>query len=218
MIEIVLFTWYPRIFELAHCICICHSFFTIAILEWGNILAIVTLPKSFSFSILLSGAIGTISQVISSAVYTGIQEYSHDSFIQCFFTERIRVVSGGLLAPIACWVLSILRAVLIVVATCEAFSATSLRSYEIQWKWLCVLILALGAAVDFLVAILLCFYLNTMHKLKDNPRYASHRTLPRHLPTCNMTYSTSFIIDKLSIWTIREYLDFTWFPCLLQHT
>jgi len=53
-----------RIFELAHCICICHSFFSVAILRWGDI-AINTLPKSFSFSVLLSGVIGTVSQVVS---------------------------------------------------------------------------------------------------------------------------------------------------------
>jgi len=64
------------------------------------------------------------------------------------------------------------RAVLIIIATSEAFSATNLSEFESQWKWLCVSILALGAAVDFLIAVILCYYLKALQKYNDNLRSA----------------------------------------------
>ncbi|KAF4612693.1 hypothetical protein D9613_011775 [Agrocybe pediades] len=154
--------------ELAHCLCISHSFFLVAITRWGNTaIATEAFPRSFAFSILLSGVIGTI--------------------VQCFFAERIRALSRSIVIPAACWALSFVRAVLVIMATYEAFVTTSVSLFEKQWKWLVVTILTLGSAVDFLLAALLCFYIKQAHISNDYP-------------------GTSFVLKRVFYWTLETGL------------
>ncbi|KAF9554459.1 hypothetical protein CPC08DRAFT_174053 [Agrocybe pediades] len=161
----VLIVW---LCELGHCICISHSFFLISITRWGYItFTTEALPRSFAFSILLSGVIGTI--------------------VQCFFAERIRTLSRCIVIPATCWALSFARAVFVLMGTYEAFVATSVTLFEKQWRWLVITILTLGSAVDFFLAVLLCFYIKQAHTSNDHP-------------------GTSLVVNKIFYWTLETGL------------
>ncbi|KDR74776.1 hypothetical protein GALMADRAFT_249667 [Galerina marginata CBS 339.88] len=155
----VMFVW---LCELGHCFCLSHGFYTIVVDKYGQRTFFETIPTSIVVSIALSGVIGTIVQV--------------------FFIERVRNVSGRIFIPTACWTLSMARFVLTIVMTRKAVTV-NLTEFDRQLKWLCVTVLALGAAVDFFVAVSLSYYLKA-RRINGFP-------------------VTSLMIDKITAWTIQ---------------
>ncbi|KDR74771.1 hypothetical protein GALMADRAFT_141110 [Galerina marginata CBS 339.88] len=148
--------------ELGHCICLLHAFYTIVIHKYWQQHCIETIPTSMVVSIALSGVIGTV--------------------VQIFFIERVRNVSGRIIIPIACWIASMTRFVLTLVMTRKAVTV-NLNEFDRHLKWLCVTVLALGAAVDFFVAVSLSYYLKA-RRINGFP-------------------VTSLMIDKITAWTIQ---------------
>ncbi|KAF8148391.1 hypothetical protein B0H34DRAFT_802933 [Crassisporium funariophilum] len=160
---LVTFVWF---FELAHCISICHSLYYLTINQYGNPKALIKPPHTLFLAIVFSGVIGPV--------------------VQAFFAERVRVVSGKLIIPIICWTLSAVRLGMSAAAAGEAFQMTSLSSFQKEFKWLLTTVLAVGCAVDVLVAGALCYYLNQQ---KSN----SHER-------------TAIMIDKIIAWTVQTGL------------
>ncbi|CAA7270139.1 unnamed protein product [Cyclocybe aegerita] len=154
------------LFELAHCISICHSLYSLTISHYGDPRALVRPPSTLFLAIIFSGVIGPL--------------------VQAFFAERVRVVSGQLIIPIICWTLSAVRLAMSLVAASEAFQMTTLAQYQKEWKWLLTTVLAIGAAVDIIVAAALCYHLRIQ-------RSNSHE-------------KTAMMIDKIIAWTIQTGL------------
>ncbi|KAF8148435.1 hypothetical protein B0H34DRAFT_737033 [Crassisporium funariophilum] len=157
---LVAFVW---ILELAHCISICHSLYILTISNYGHPEALVKPPVSLFLAIILSGVLAFV--------------------VQGFFAERVRIVSGKRLIPIICWVLVGIQYIMHLVAAAEAFKMTTLAEYEKEWKWLISSMLAVGAAVDLIIAAVLCYYLK-QQKL-------------------NCHAKTAIMVDKIIAWTIQ---------------
>ncbi|KAF8148434.1 hypothetical protein B0H34DRAFT_802967 [Crassisporium funariophilum] len=139
------------ILELAHCISICHTLYTLTISNYGHPEALIKPPKSLFISVILSGFIGFI--------------------VQGFFAERVRILSKKRLIPIICWLLVTIQYAMHIAAAAEAFKMTSLAQYEKEWKWLLTCVLGIGAAVDLTIAAALCYYLR-QQKLNSLARTA----------------------------------------------
>ncbi|KAJ3507435.1 hypothetical protein NLJ89_g6309 [Agrocybe chaxingu] len=134
---LVAFVW---LCELAHCICICHFLYFLTISHFGNVNAMLRPPGSLYLAVILSGLIAPV--------------------VQMFFAERLRVVSGGrVLIPLICWTLSLVRFAMSLVTGIKAYRLTTIWEFTAEWKWLMTTLLCIGAAVDILVAVSLCYYL-----------------------------------------------------------
>lgn len=201
-----------RICELAHCLCICHSCYVVAVVGYGNPSFLFVLPRSFDASILLSGVIAAIVQVwVLSSVVTKCLTSS-----QSFYVERVRMISRKLIIPIFCWFLTALRLIMTVLLTVEA-TRTSLHRFETRWKWLCASTLAIGSSVDLFVAVLLSYHLRVIGLQMTHRRSAPHRSTPRIGIFTNLA-RTLFLIDKITAWTIRKSsYDLSLFETLKTH-
>jgi hypothetical protein len=71
----------------------------------------------------------------------------------------------------------------------EALLSTSILQFEIDYKWLLTSILAVGAAVDVIIAASLCYYLR-QHRATSFQR-------------------TVKVINQMMIWTVGAYLHAT---------
>jgi len=160
---VVLVVW---LCEILHIICICHSLYFMIVSDYGNPITFVNPPKTFKVAISSSAIIGPVVQV--------------------FFAYRVRVVSNRLAIPIICWILSSIWGVFTLIAMGESLVLVTLQLYEIQWKWILTAAFALGAGVDFIVAVNLLYYLNA-HKSNSSTR-------------------TTSIIDKFITWTVQTGL------------
>ena|ERR1700733_11863029 len=109
--------------------------------------------------------------------------------VQAWFANRVRKLSGKIYIPIICWLLSFLRGVATIAAGVEALLATSVIAYVVQFRWLLTFILAVGAAVDVIIAAALCFY------LKQHRATSFKRTIKMINQTMVWTVGTIFSSD-----------------------
>ncbi|TFK98709.1 hypothetical protein BDV98DRAFT_202807 [Pterulicium gracile] len=152
--------------EYAQAITTCHTLYELVVTNYGNPAALHQPPLSLSISILFSGFIGPMTQA--------------------FFANRIRLISHQLIVPVICWVLSFLRFVGSVLAASQAVQMSNIEVYQREWKWLLTTILAVGAAVDIIIACTLSYFLMRQ-------RAVAYK-------------STTKVIDKLIAWSIETGL------------
>ncbi|KDR74781.1 hypothetical protein GALMADRAFT_280165 [Galerina marginata CBS 339.88] len=152
--------------ELAHYVCLFYSFYFFAVVGYGNPNFLLNAPTAFNVAIGISGVISTL--------------------VQTFFADRIRVLSEKLFIPVVCWTLSLVRLGTAFLTMSEAIKTPAVIPFAVEWKWLVVLTLAVGLAVDVTIAVSLSYYLKTKNK-KLNPR-------------------TSFVVDRVTRWTIETGL------------
>ncbi|KAF8884771.1 hypothetical protein BD779DRAFT_1535204 [Infundibulicybe gibba] len=159
--------------ELGHAICIFHGLYVMTLSQFAH-------PGSkhkyhmnptFAIASLFSGCIATL--------------------VQAYFTHRLRILSKTIYLPTFFWLCSILRlAGWIWAGSAGIIACTRLysgASSAHNWRWPLVPLLAFGACVDFIIAILLCYYFHTSQK-------------------SGIQKSTARLVDKLIIWTIQNGL------------
>ncbi|KAJ6454537.1 hypothetical protein C8R47DRAFT_1061009, partial [Mycena vitilis] len=141
----VAFIW---LCELAHAICIAHALYVVTISDFGHperLLLAPKAPESMSTAILFSG-------IVSPCV-------------QAFFAVRIYRLSRRVLVPCICWILSFLR----MLSTCALFGLAlqmkSFEEYAVQWSWLIITVLVVGAGVDLIIAVTLVYLLAMQREL-----------------------------------------------------
>jgi hypothetical protein len=152
--------------ELGHTISVSHSLYTITVIDQDSPFKLLSAPKSLDTSILFSAFIGPL--------------------VQAWFAYRVLRLSGQLFIPILCWFLSFLRCAATVAVGVEALLSTSILQFEIDFKWLLTSILAVGAAVDVIIAASLCYYLRK-HRATSFQR-------------------TVKVINQMMIWTVETGL------------
>lgn len=96
---------------------------------------------------------------------------------QGFFTHRIYRLSGKLAISVPCWILSLLR-----LAGGLAMAAETYMNVRVQtndtftltdtYGWAITLVLSLGAFVDVLIALSLCYYLTRISSPAQSSRRA----------------------------------------------
>jgi len=152
--------------ELGHTIAVTNSLYTITVLDFDDPLKFASPPKSLDASILFSAFIGPL--------------------VQAWFAYRVLKLSGKLYIPVLCWFLSFLRCVATVAVGIEALLSTSVLKFEKDFKWLLTFILAVGAAVDVIIAGSLCYFFRQLRAT------SFHRTVK--------------VINQAMIWTVETGL------------
>ncbi|KAF9473759.1 hypothetical protein BDN70DRAFT_963613 [Pholiota conissans] len=142
-----------RVCELGLTICVCHILYYLTIVGYGEPRYFFTLPASLASAVIFSGIIGPI--------------------VQMFFAERIRKISGGkLIISILCWIMAWFRLVMSFVTAAKTIRINSITEFQVQCKWLLTTVLAVCVAVDFVIAVSLCYYL-TKRKAQSMERKAN---------------------------------------------
>ncbi|PPQ82697.1 hypothetical protein CVT26_001128 [Gymnopilus dilepis] len=126
--------------ELAHCICISHTVYFFAVVNFGDPCALLDVTLTMDLAILLSGIIAAIAQ--------------------SYFIERLRRLSNKRLIPVFCWVVSSIRCILLFVLTHKLIQSkhSSIADAIHKEKWLYTAVLSTGSGVDFFVAVYLAYY------------------------------------------------------------
>lgn len=152
--------------ELGHTIAVSHSLYTITVLDLDDPLKFASAPKSLDASILFSAFIGPL--------------------VQAWFAYRVLKLSRKLYIPLLCWFLSFLRCVATVAVGVEALLSTSVHEFERRFKWLLTFILAVGAAVDVIIAGSLCYFFRRLR--------------------ATLFKRTVKVINQIMIWTVETGL------------
>ncbi|KAJ7849414.1 hypothetical protein B0H14DRAFT_3668677, partial [Mycena olivaceomarginata] len=146
------------ILDLGHTIAICHCIYTITVTKYGQPTIIILPPKSLDISIFLSG-------LHRAAGAGGFR--SPRLFHSPYFGATLSLLrfggSTGLFAI--------------------SLAGPTIQSYLIREKWLIEAVVILGAAVDVILAVALCYHLSFWRK-------AGFRR-------------TSRLVNQLMIWTIE---------------
>ncbi|KAJ7640802.1 hypothetical protein DFH06DRAFT_1097928 [Mycena polygramma] len=166
--KIKIFAAFIWICELAHAICIGHALYTVTILDFGQPERLVRAPKSMSTAILFSGIVSPCVQVFLALRIYWLSQ------------KTFKVI------PCLCWTLSFLEVVMSCALFALGLQMKSLAGYVVQWGWLIISVLAVGAGVDWIIAATLVYLLAGQREFAHN--------------------RTAVAVDKLIKWTIETGL------------
>jgi hypothetical protein len=162
------------ILDLGHTIAICHCIYTITVTKYGQPTIIILPPKSLDISIFLSGFIGPLEQVDFVFLPWPQSDFVHVS--EGWFTYRLYRFTKTVPLPIFCATLSLLRFGGSTGLFAISLAGPTIQSYLIREKWLIEAVVILGAAVDVILAVALCYHLSFWRKA-DFRRYSYDDTV-----------------------------------------
>ncbi|KAJ8507300.1 hypothetical protein ONZ45_g10321 [Pleurotus djamor] len=123
--------------ELGHTIAVLHAFYTISVKLYNRPdLIFANTPAGIAVATLLSGYIACLVQV--------------------FFANRMKEFAHRRYLTFLCWTLSALRAIA-TTATTVVMSTNTLTRFTEHWGWLVGTTLIIGAVVDIIIAVGLCY-------------------------------------------------------------
>ncbi|KAJ7142484.1 hypothetical protein C8R44DRAFT_865822 [Mycena epipterygia] len=136
--SLVMFVWAC---EVAHTVCIGHTFYVTAISQYGNLehLTEGRIPLSLAPAAFFSGIVA--------------------AFVQSFFALRIYKFSNRLFIPCLCWVLSALRVLCSIVILIFGTRNVTIEAFVTRWNWLLNTIWAVSSANDFTIAVAMVYWL-----------------------------------------------------------
>ncbi|KAJ6555284.1 hypothetical protein B0H10DRAFT_2201677 [Mycena sp. CBHHK59/15] len=134
------------LFELGHTIAVWHAIYCVTVTFYGQPQHLQDPPLSLEMTIFFS-------LMINAAV-------------QIFFTNRVRVLSGKWMIPVACWALAIFRAICNFVVLGLQWKNRDLSAMQTKFKWLMTTGLAVGLTVDIVVTLAMCYWLRKMSSTK----------------------------------------------------
>ncbi|KAJ7246494.1 hypothetical protein C8J57DRAFT_1675300, partial [Mycena rebaudengoi] len=135
---LVLLVW---CLDCGHTIAISHTLYTITVTQYGHPELLIVPPASLDSVILLSGFMGPLEQG--------------------WFTYRLYKFTNNFQLPLLCACLSFARLVGSIGLSSVALQRLTLPDYYARVDWLVTAILAVGAAVDTILVISLCYYLSS---------------------------------------------------------
>ncbi|KAJ7112535.1 hypothetical protein C8R44DRAFT_882302 [Mycena epipterygia] len=130
--------------DLGHTIAISHLVFTVTVTQYGDPALLVVPPKSLDAVILLSGLIGPLEQG--------------------WFTYRLYRFTKTLPLPIICAILALLRVAGSTALFAVSLKGATIQDYDLHVQWLIEAVVIVGAAVDVILAVSLCYYLSFWRK------------------------------------------------------
>ncbi|KAF7358028.1 Glycoside hydrolase [Mycena venus] len=153
----IYFTQFPRdpngfksmvamvwLLDLGHTIAICHCIYTITVTNYGQPVVLALPPKSLDISIFLSGLIGPLEQG--------------------WFTYRLYKFTRTFPLPILCITLSLLRLGGSTGLFVVSLAGPTIQNYLTRLKWLIEAVVIVGALVDVILAVALCYHLSFWRK------------------------------------------------------
>ncbi|KAJ7633713.1 hypothetical protein B0H17DRAFT_961701, partial [Mycena rosella] len=123
-----------------HTIAICHVIYTLTVTQYGKPELLAVPPLSFDVAILLSGFIGPLEQG--------------------WFTYRLYKFTKTLRLPFFCGLLSVLRLGGSIGLGIVALQQPTIHNYQKRLRWLIETVVVVGALVDVVLVIALCYYLS----------------------------------------------------------
>ncbi|KZP10132.1 hypothetical protein FIBSPDRAFT_852030 [Athelia psychrophila] len=126
------------VLELSHTIANSDYLYTMTVINYANPIGVTEAPTSLGVGILCSAFIGPL--------------------VQAWFAYRVLKFSGSFYIPVLCWFLSAMRCASTISVAVEALQGGNVAAFEHTYRWLLIFILAIGAAVDILIAASLCYY------------------------------------------------------------
>ncbi|KAF8870234.1 hypothetical protein CPB84DRAFT_1717348 [Gymnopilus junonius] len=132
-----------RFCELAHYICMSQTVYNLAVTNFGNPSALLTLGLSIDVAVFFSAVITTVAQL--------------------FFVERLRLLSKSRWIAMACWVLSLARLSLLMAMFAKMVQMSVKQTNAAQIlkaiKPLFATVLIGGSTLDFFIALYLGYYM-----------------------------------------------------------
>ncbi|KAJ7130789.1 hypothetical protein C8R43DRAFT_1025004 [Mycena crocata] len=127
------------ILELVHVILSCVGLYDTTVTHFGEGENVLFIHKAIGLSLIISALVGP--------------------GVQIFFADRVRILSGRLLIPVVCWILSVVRAISLV-AVCAATLVTPfIPAFKAKWDWLVLASIGVSTTVDVVIATSLCVLL-----------------------------------------------------------
>ncbi|KAF9539780.1 hypothetical protein CPC08DRAFT_494051 [Agrocybe pediades] len=133
---VVLVIWLS---ELGHLLCFCQATYFMIVSSYGDLSVFLYLPRAIGISTFFSGIIGPTAQV--------------------FFAKRVHVVSGKLVIPLICVMLSMIRSTLSFMTMSRALKPVLLSEFAENVKVQIPTLLAVGTTVDIILTSTLLYYL-----------------------------------------------------------
>ncbi|KAJ7736147.1 hypothetical protein B0H16DRAFT_124006 [Mycena metata] len=168
-------------FELCHSIMACHALYYFTV-ELAGIPELEKPANSYSLSL------------------TPVFETIITALVQGFFGYRLRLLSGRLSLSIVCWLLCFLRVVGGMAVAVEGFIDVPLEPdyFHLQdtYGWVITSALFVGAALDILITVSLCFYIRMLYTSYNLPRSEEviHRLITWTIQTGLLTGITSVAV------------------------
>ncbi|KII89822.1 hypothetical protein PLICRDRAFT_567474 [Plicaturopsis crispa FD-325 SS-3] len=154
------------ILGILHTVCFAQGTYTATVTHYGDTAKLSSVPSTIFLSFLFSGPVGPI--------------------VQCIYANRIRDFTGNHLVAMLSWTLSLLEMAAIAGLVVESIRSPTLRQLEAECSWLFTAALAIGAANDLALAVVLCWY------FKRERKEALRRT--------------ARLLDVLILWTLNSGL------------
>ncbi|KAJ6494285.1 hypothetical protein C8R45DRAFT_1212334 [Mycena sanguinolenta] len=128
------------ILDFGHTLALGHFIYTITVVQYGQPALLAIPPKSLGVSILLSGFIGPLEQG--------------------WFTYRLYRFTKTFFLPVICASLSLLRLGGSTALFAYTLKEPDIQEYATHLYWLIEAVVIVGAAVDAILAVALCYYLS----------------------------------------------------------
>ncbi|KAJ7513199.1 hypothetical protein B0H11DRAFT_2213724 [Mycena galericulata] len=126
--------------DVGHTLTICNLIYTITVTQYGEPQLLLTPPMSLDGAVLLSGLIGPLEQG--------------------WFTYRLYKFTKTLTLPLLCALLSLLRFGGSVGLFVASLQSRTISDYDMHVMWLVEAVIVVGAAVDVILVVALCYYLS----------------------------------------------------------
>jgi len=121
------------------------------------------------------------------------------TIVQSFFANKIRLLSGQLFIPIACWTISAARFAL-GLASVITITVRGLFVFESNFKWLVTLVFTFGALVDIILAGTFCWKLSRRRTGAGGTNRVIDLLMKAAIESC--VISSAFAISVVICWNI----------------
>ncbi|KAJ7690837.1 hypothetical protein B0H17DRAFT_935549 [Mycena rosella] len=143
------------IFDVGHTVAICHTLYTITIIQYGQPALLIIPPLSLDFAVLMSGFI--------------------DPLEQGWFTYRLYRLTRRRALPFLCMCLACTRFVGIIRISSIALNAYPLPEFVSRAHGLIEMVLIVGASLDAILLVALCYHLS-LWRTDQSPLYVGPAT------------------------------------------
>ncbi|KAJ7685510.1 hypothetical protein DFH06DRAFT_45145 [Mycena polygramma] len=177
--------------ELGQLGCVAHAAYTMTITESGNLLSLLTPPKTIGASFLLGSTVGPL--------------------VEAFYVSRLLRFSGKVYPAIMGWILAFLRFGGWVFLAFHVITMRSLAQFVDDFGWLFAMLLGLSAVVDLTISAWIAYFLarrrsRTRDAMQnESARQLLDRVILWTLQTGVIT-SLSFLVTLICYLILGQYL------------
>ncbi|KAJ6597273.1 hypothetical protein DFH09DRAFT_115306 [Mycena vulgaris] len=175
--------------ELGQFGCVAHAIYIITITESGNLLALLSPPRTIGVSFLLGSAVGPL--------------------VEAFYVSRLLRFSGKVYPAILGWILAFLRFGGWVFLAVHVITMTSIAQFVDDFGWLFAMLLGLSATIDLTISAWIAYFLARRRSRStlqsESARQLLDRVILWTLQTGVIT-SLAFLVTLICYLLLGQYL------------